>query len=112
MSLTLNEYQNEAFKTANYPGRNTWVGLAYTGLGLGEAGELQGKIKKVLRDDNFVITEDKRLAMLAELGDVLWYVALMADELESDLESVALANIEKLNSRLERGVIGGSGDDR
>ena len=112
MSLSLNEYQKEAMSTASYPGRKTWIGLAYTGLGLGEVGELQGKIKKILRDDNFNVSEEKRLALLAELGDVLWYVALMADELDCTLNDVAIANLFKLASRMERGVIGGSGDDR
>lgn len=110
--MNLNEYQEQSSTTANYPGRGTWVGLVYTALGLGEAGELQGKVKKVLRDDEFVVTEDKRLAMLAELGDTLWYIAQMANELDAKLEDVAQANLDKLFSRKERGVIGGSGDYR
>lgn len=112
MSLTLNEYQEKASLTAQYPGKGTWIGLIYTMLGLGEAGEMQGKAKKILRDDNFIITEERRLAMAAELGDVLWYVSAAADELGFTLDQIALDNIAKLTSRKERGVIGGSGDER
>ncbi len=112
--LTFNRYQAQALTTAQYPemGTGSAMALAYTGLGLGEAGEVQGKIKKILRDDNGVVTNEKRIAIANELGDVLWYVATTAFELKIDLEDVALMNLEKLASRKERGVIVGSGDQR
>lgn len=110
--LGMNEYQIAASTTAKYPGAGTWIGLVYTMLGLGEAGELQGKAKKILRDDDFVLTDERREAMAAELGDVLWYVAMAANELGYELEEIAQDNLSKLSSRSERGVIGGSGDDR
>lgn len=110
--MKLNEYQADSQETAIYPGKGTWVGLVYTMLGLGEVGELQGKAKKVMRDDNCVLTDEKRMAMIMELGDVLWYVAAAANELEIDLELVAQLNLDKLYDRKDRGVIGGSGDDR
>ena len=50
--------------------------------------------------------------MAKELGDVLWYVAQLATELELDLDEIAEANLEKLLSRQRRGVLSGSGDDR
>jgi NTP pyrophosphatase (non-canonical NTP hydrolase) len=74
----------------------------------GEAGEISNKVKKVMRDGKELDIEDIK----HELGDVLWYVASFATVLGIDLEEVAQANIDKLKSRKERGVIGGSGDNR
>jgi NTP pyrophosphatase (non-canonical NTP hydrolase) len=107
-------YQAKAAETARYPeaGTGSMTALAYVGLGLGEAGEVQGKIKKVLRDDGGELTPKTRLAIAAELGDVLWYVARACSEISVTLEGVALLNLEKLASRAERGVLQGSGDDR
>ena len=104
----------QTWKTATYPhaGERDIVALSYVGLGLGEAGEVQGKIKKILRDDNGIVTEAAQIAIGKELGDLLWYVARTAAELGLSLEVVAQMNLDKLADRLERGVIGGSGDDR
>lgn len=126
MTLTFNDYQDLSEETAIYPGKGTLVGLMYVGLGLGEAGETQGKIKKILRDDfdaadiayigkiegASIYTGDKVAQLKAELGDILWYVAQTATELGLDLSDIAEANLEKLNSRKERGVLKGSGDNR
>jgi NTP pyrophosphatase (non-canonical NTP hydrolase) len=112
MSLTLDEYQDRTQHTAKYPGSGAVEGLYYTALGLGEAGEVQGKIKKIMRDDGGILTDEKRQAIAGELGDVLWYVAAMAKELGASLGDIAQANLDKLASRRERGVIGGSGDNR
>lgn len=106
------DYQRGTATTAIYPGQGTWVGLAYVSLGLGEAGELQGKVKKLMRDDDFVLTDERRQAIVAELGDVLWYAAQLATELNVSLGDVAQANLAKLSDRKEREVLGGSGDDR
>ncbi len=113
-SLTFETYQLGAAETAVYPeaGESTWVALSYLGLGLGEAGEVQGKLKKIVRDDGGVVTDSKREALAGELGDVLWYVANLAGELGLGLEDIAQANLDKLNSRKERGVLAGSGDNR
>lgn len=111
-NTTLDAYQNEAVKTAIYPGKGSITGLVYCALGLGEAGELQGKVKKIMRDDDMILTEEKRDAIAEELGDVLWYVANMASELGYTLEVIAYMNIIKLASRKERGVLQGSGDNR
>jgi NTP pyrophosphatase (non-canonical NTP hydrolase) len=98
-------YQDFTDSTAIYPPEK---GLEYTALGLAsEAGEFAGKVKKMIRDGNYD-TE----AMIAELGDVLWYVARAAAELDVHLSDVAKDNVEKLKSRIERNKIGGSGDDR
>ena len=108
--MTFEEYQKEAQKTALYPEAYR---LVYPALGLaGEAGELANKVKKVLRDHGGRLREEAREAVLAELGDVLWYVAQVATDLGESLEAVAQANLAKLRSRKERGRLGGDGDDR
>lgn len=108
----MNAYQDQAASTAIYPGRGSVSGLAYVGLGLGEAGEVQGKIKKILRDSDGRLEDAQRIEIMKELGDVLWYVAMIADEIAIDLESVARQNLAKLADRRERGVLTGSGDNR
>ena len=108
--MTFEEYQKEAQKTALYPEAYR---LVYPALGLaGEAGELANKGKKALRDHGGRLSEEAREAILAELGDVLWYVAQVATDLGESLEAVAQANLAKLRSRKERGRLGGDGDDR
>lgn len=104
--MDMNYYQDFVRTTKVYPEQHS---VTYPTLGLvGEAGELANKVKKVLRGD---APMDKG-ALGAELGDVLWYVASLADDLGLDLNSVATANVFKLKSRAERGVLKGSGDDR
>ena len=110
--MQMNEYQTQATATAIYPGKGTALGLAYVGLGLGEAGEVQGKIKKILRDNGGEITQETRVAIAKELGDVLWYVAMVAEELDFGLQHIARLNLAKLADRADRGVLGGSGDER
>ncbi|HST54854.1 MAG TPA: nucleoside triphosphate pyrophosphohydrolase family protein [Solirubrobacteraceae bacterium] len=108
--MELSEYQRTSRRTAEYP-RDAW--LAYPALGLaGEAGEVAEHAKKAIRDDGGKITDERRAAMAKELGDVLWYVAQLASELQLDLDEIAQANIAKLLSRQQRGVLSGSGDDR
>lgn len=110
MNMTLNDFQVKAKRTALYPPQ---YGLIYTTLGLsGESGELAEKAKKMLRDDDGILTDARKEAMKKELGDVLWYVASLATELDSSLQEIAEININKLSSRKERGVIQGSGDNR
>jgi NTP pyrophosphatase (non-canonical NTP hydrolase) len=109
--MNFNDYQTKSRKTAGYPA----VGHAviYPTLGLvNEAGEVAGKIKKVFRDQEGQISEETRQALKAELGDVLWYIAQVATELNLSLDEVAEYNIAKLYDRLERGKIGGDGDNR
>ena len=103
--MYFNTYQNIARKFR----LKESSGLAYAALGLaGEAGEVANKIKKVLRKDPG-ITDD---AILDELGDVLWYVAMIADDLGLGLYDVAERNIQKLNNRAAEGKLKGSGDNR
>ncbi len=110
MTMDLAEYQKLSRRTAEYP-REAW--LAYPALGLaGEAGEVAEHAKKAIRDDGGQVTEERRAAMAKELGDVLWYVAQLASELKLDLAEIASANLKKLRSRQQRGVLSGSGDER
>ncbi|MCK9393844.1 MAG: nucleoside triphosphate pyrophosphohydrolase family protein [Candidatus Paceibacterota bacterium] len=109
--MTFQEYQDEARKTAIYP--NIDSNFIYPTLGLvGEAGEVAEKIKKVIRDDNYQISDEKRIELGKELGDVLWYIANLSKELGLSLEDVAGRNLEKLKSRQQRNELGGSGDNR
>lgn len=108
----LSQYQMLARQTAIYPNKDSVDGLCYTSLGLGEAGEFQNQVKKILRDDNKVLTEERRQKLIDELGDILWYVANCASELNIDLSEVASRNVDKLFSRKDRGVLKGSGDKR
>lgn len=112
--MDFDDYQVRAAQTAIYPdsGTGNIIALAYVGLGLGEAGEIQGKIKKVMRDDGGRVTEAARIALAKEAGDLLWYLARLSSEISIPLEVIAQMNIEKLESRQGRGVLGGSGDDR
>jgi NTP pyrophosphatase (non-canonical NTP hydrolase) len=95
------EYQNEAKKTAVYPGRGTVRGQVYTVMGLaGEVGELANKVKKLMREDTTTSSED----VLDECGDILWYVAMIIDELGIEqIDSIDLTNIEQ--SKIEHGNI-------
>ncbi len=110
--MELNDYQESAEKTAIYKGKNTIDGLVYTALGLGEAGEVQNKVKKVLRDDNGILTENKKIEIAKELGGNLWYIAMCAKEIGYTLEEIASLNLSELRSREERNVLTGSGDNR
>lgn len=112
--MTFDDYQKHATKTAIYPGAGTGsaMALAYVALGLSEAGEVQGKIKKILRDDSAKLTKEKSEEIAKELGDVLWYCAMVARELGVSLEDIAEANLAKLASRQKRGKLNGSGDNR
>jgi NTP pyrophosphatase (non-canonical NTP hydrolase) len=110
--MELSSYQRQALMTAIYPGKGTVMGLAYAGLGLGEAGEAQNKIKKVIRDDGGVLSDEKRLAIAKEIGGVLWYCAAVAEEIGMNLDTIAKNNLAELASRKARGVLSGSGDDR
>ena len=109
--MTFDEYQKKTSKTAVYP--KLMHGSVYPALGLaGEAGEVAEKVKKLVRDDEGVVSENKLGDIMKELGDVLWYVSQIASEFDLSLEQVAELNIEKLQDRAKRGKLKGSGDDR
>lgn len=109
--MELNEYQHRARATAVYPriGQN----LQYPVLGLaGEAGEICNKVKKIERDCGGKITPEIREKILKEVGDTLWYVSMICQELAANLDDVARDNLMKLLDRQSRGVLKGSGDER
>ena len=108
--MTLNEYQNKALETAQYPKEHK---IIYPTLGLtGEAGEVSDKVKKVLRDFNGDFSESIRYELAKELGDVLWYIATLSRDLGYTLEEIGEMNNAKLASRKQRGMISGNGDNR
>ena len=109
--MDFKKYQEESQKTVLH---KEWdFALPYFVLGLnGEAGEVAEKIKKVLRDNNGVISDEKKAEIEKELGDVLWYLSQTATELGLDLSEVAAKNLEKLFSRQARNKITGDGDNR
>lgn len=111
--LSFEWYQAVAESTAVYPDKGELGGLLYVVLGLGgEIGEFSNKMKKILRDHGGVLNEELRKGLLEELSDVLWYLSAVCSELGVSLAYVAQLNMDKLQSRQERGVLGGVGDDR
>lgn len=109
--MDLNEYQARAITTAIYPNRRN--NIEYPTLGLaGEAGEICNKVKKIQRDHGGKMPLEMRTNLIKELGDVLWYAALVADELDAYLGDVAQLNIDKLAKRKAEGKLKGEGDER
>ncbi len=108
--MDIKTYQAWTDKTAIYPKD---AGLSYTIIGLtSEVGEVAGKFKKVIRDDGGILTEERKNQLIDELGDVFWYCARLAKELNISIEEVLQRNHDKLENRLARGTIKGSGDNR
>ncbi|HHX58799.1 MAG TPA: nucleoside triphosphate pyrophosphohydrolase family protein [Candidatus Moranbacteria bacterium] len=110
--MDFNEYQKKALET-NLEKEDKFKELMQQVLGLAdEAGEVQALFKKWIRDDNADFEKIKKEEVKKELGDVLWYIAVIAHDLEIELNEIAENNIAKLADRMERGKIGGSGDNR
>jgi|TARA_R110002074_G_scaffold62017_2_gene149573 NTP pyrophosphatase (non-canonical NTP hydrolase) len=109
--ITPDLYERLAGETAIFPKEKA---LEYLALGLtSEAGEVAGKVKKLIRDgEDKEGFELKKIAISHEIGDVLWYCAMMASEVGVSLNTIMKDNLEKLHSRKERGTLHGSGDDR
>lgn len=109
--MHLSDYQKAASNTAVYP--NIGCNIFYPALGLaGEAGEVCNKTKKVMRDHDGMMPESLRNNVIDELGDVMWYVAAYASELDVTLEEVCRRNLNKLHDRQDRDVLKGEGDNR
>lgn len=107
-----NEYQNFVNDMKVYPEE---MRIIYPTLGLvGEAGEISEKVKKWIRDEDYAngMYIGRREALLDELGDPLWYIAAIASDMGFTLQDVVNANVRKLASRKDRGVLHGSGDNR
>ncbi len=108
--MDLKEYQNIIAETAIYPKE---IGLTYCTLGLvGEAGEVAEKVKKLYRDNGGRIDPEFRYGVKKELGDVLWYVTALSNELGFTLQEVMEANYTKLILRRDTNTLHGSGDNR
>ena len=109
--ITADYYESQSGQTAIFPKEKA---LEYLALGLtSEAGEVAGKVKKLIRDGEDVEGfEMKKIAIASEVGDVLWYCAMMAKEVGVPLNTIMQENLEKLHSRKERGTLSGSGDER
>lgn len=117
MKITLSKfkdfdtYQKFCKSTAVYP--KIGKSFIYPLIGLqGEVGEVSEKIKKAFRDDGGKITKEKKLEIVKELGDVVWYVSQLADEFDTKFSDVIKTNIEKLSSRQQRNKLHGNGDNR
>ena len=116
--MDLDDYQErlvpfDTFSKEKWDGSLTSPAFIEKVLGLaGEAGEVEDKIKKVIRDKGGKLDEEAKGELVKELGDTLWYVATIARYLDVPLSKVAEGNVSKLQSRLERGKISGSGDNR
>ena len=108
--MTTTEYQKIIEMTAIYPRE---IGLAYCTMGLvGEAGEVANKVKKIYRDQDGHIVKENVDQLKGEIGDVLWYITALANEIGVSLEDIMEANYSKLIKRRETDTLGGSGDDR
>lgn len=108
--MTLNEYQLQASSTAIYPSSML---IVYPTLGLcGETGEVADKIKKVYRDKGGDFSKEDTEEIVKELGDVLWYIANLSQDLGVSLEEIAKKNIKKILNRKNTGTLHGSGDNR
>lgn len=108
--MQANDYQNATIETAIYPGAGTGndLELYYLAMGItSEAGEIAGKVKKLLRDNKLNVGE-----LAYEIGDVCWYVARLADALGYSFEDILQINHSKLTKRKENGTISGNGDNR
>ena len=109
--MSPNEYQQKCLEYA----LPTSLNSAYLVTGLcSEAGEVAGAYAKWLRDGTARIKDQSGsfTTIEREVGDVLWFCAVLSDYYGFDLESVMRHNIEKLEYRKQRNVISGSGDDR
>lgn len=110
--MTLEEYQKQALTTV-ITTDNEFRDLLHWVLGInGEAGEIAEKVKKIIRDKDGQVSAKDKQEMAKEVGDVLWYLAVFAHHLGVPLEEIAKQNLDKLQSRKARGVLGGSGDNR
>lgn len=110
--MTFDDYQKQAIVT-NLRKDDQFQELMQQVLGLGdEAGEVLAIFKKWIRDDAADISRLDKKNVAKELGDILWYIAVVAHDLGISFDEIANMNIEKLRSRMERGTLEGSGDNR
>ena len=109
--MDCDDYQRAALRTARETDAPDEFMHLVLGL-VGEAGEIAEKVKKLVRDHNSDLAQLDRDDMAAELGDVLWYTAVLANFLGLSLDDIAQWNVDKLADRQRRAVLGGTGDNR
>lgn len=109
--MNMDDYQQAALRTAATKDKPNELFHLLLGL-VGETGELAEKAKKIIRDQGSDFSQWDPEDIKKELGDTLWYLAVLADYFDLSLDDVAKHNIAKLADRQRRGVLGGSGDDR
>lgn len=109
--MDFNEYQKKSRETAIYPLKDK--NYIYPLLGvMNEAGEVVGKIKKIIREKKGIVDAKDRLEIKKEMSDVLWYFSQLATELNIDFDDIARTSIKKIFSRKKRGKLLGKGDNR
>ncbi len=110
--MKFDEYQKQAMTTV-LTTDDKFKDLLHWVLGInGESGEIAEKVKKIIRDKSGQVSAEDKTELAKEIGDVLWYLAVFADQLGMKLDDIAKQNLDKLQSRKQRGVLGGSGDNR
>jgi len=74
--------------------------IKYMAIGLaGEVGEVLNEIKKLERDDHNILTTSRKEKLLAEMGDVMWYLAGLSNKCGFTLNDIILNNMEKLSKK-------------
>jgi NTP pyrophosphatase (non-canonical NTP hydrolase) len=120
--MTLSEYQQKAMTTCTRSSRNfTYMMLNF----VGELGELASKVAKAIRKEKVQVTQNNLILnsenslssdeirdLKSEVGDCLWQLSGLCSVMGWSLEEIAQGNLGKLQSRQERGVIVGNGDNR
>ena len=108
--MDFNTYQETAVETAIYPDTHR---ILYPALGMaGEAGEVANKVKKLIRDGPEGMADDWKEQIASEIGDVMWYCAALANDINMPLALIAAQNRDKLLARKQKGTLQGSGDTR
>lgn len=105
--MEFNDYQQKVLQF-----RSESADAMYAVIGLsGEVGELHSLLAKSIRDGVKDEAEFEK-NVKKELGDILWFIAAIADDFEASLDEIAQGNYYKLKDRFDRNAIGGSGDNR
>lgn len=114
--MTPREYQEQALQVKLYHEAMIsplFSKVSYLVMGLsGETGELAEKVKKIIRDKDCQLSEVDRFLLQKELGDVLWYLTAIISELGLSLEDTMEVNLSKIQDRINRDQLQGSGDER
>ncbi len=107
--MDANEFQQFTISTADPCAKDP----LYLACGLcEEAGEVAGKIKKTIRDNNGEFSSETKSSIALELGDCAWYLSVLAESMGFTLSEIYDINRTKINDRISRNVLHGSGDER